>query len=258
MGFKDIFLSLSLIFFAVAALGQKVKYKDLFLLLDNKQYSDGEPFLKKFLKDNPDHPNALLYRGIIFQEKSNKDDVLKQTEVLQHHIDSAIIFYEKAYKEIDEKEIKRNDEYYENYKRRDLRTGDFAIKLSDIQFDIEKKIQGVKERRTRSGLLKEYFTAAEGLYGKASGEFKALQSNYASAKELLLRSDEGTINSLNRVASVFDSCLTAFKNYKSTSQLLGKTGYNQVLHLQAIKDFTNDGLIPCDFTQDDLKLWDYT
>src|SRR6185295_2160842 len=111
MGFKNIFLSLSLVLFAVAAFGQKVKYKDLFLLLNSKQYADAEPFLKKFLKENPDHPNALMYMGIVYQEKSNKDDVLKQTELLQRHIDSAVLFYDKAYKEIDEKEIKRNDEY---------------------------------------------------------------------------------------------------------------------------------------------------
>jgi hypothetical protein len=101
VGFKSILLSLSLIFFAVLAHGQKVKYKDLFLLLNGKQYNDAEPFLRKFLKDNPEHPNALLYMGIIFQDKSNKDDVLKQTEQLQHHIDSAVIYYDRAYKEID-------------------------------------------------------------------------------------------------------------------------------------------------------------
>jgi len=257
MGFKNIFLLLSLIFFAAVAFGQKVKYKDLFLLLNSKQYGDAEPFLKKFLKDNPDHPNALLYMGITFQEKANKDDVLKQTEYLQHHIDSAILFYERAYKEIDEKEVKRNDEYYESYKRRDLRTGNFAIKLSDVQFDLEKKIQGLKEKRTRSGLLKEYLTIAETLYGKANSQFKALQGDYGGAKELLLRSDEGTIKTLNRLVDVFDSCLTAFKTYKSTSQLLGKTGYNQILNLTAVKDFKSDGSSPCDFMQDDLKLWDY-
>jgi hypothetical protein len=257
MGFKNIFLLLSLVFFAAVAYGQKVKYKDLFLLLNSKQYGDAEPFLRKFLKDNPDHPNGLLYMGIIFQERSNKDDVLKQTEVLQRHIDSAVLFYEKAYKEIDEKEVKRNDEYYENYKRRDLRTGDFAIKLSDIQFDIEKRIQGLKERKTRTGSLKQYFTATETLYGKTNSEFKALQSNCDGIKELLLRSDESTFNALNRIVSVFDSCLAAFKNYKATSQLLGKTGYNQILTLQVINDFKNDGTSLCDFTQDDLKLWDY-
>ncbi len=257
MGLKKIFLSLILILVCVWASGQKIKYKDLFLLLNAKQYSEAEPFLKKYLKDNPDNPNALLFMGIIYHEKSNKDDVLKQTEVLKYDIDSAVIFYDKAYKAITEKEIKRNDEYYENYKRRDLRTGDFTIKLSDVQFDLEKRIQGLKEKKTRVATLRDYYQAAEALYGKSLEQFKTLQNNYPGEKELLLRSDEITIKSLERLVSVFDSCLMEFRNYKSTSQLLGKTGYNQILVLQDIRDFKKDGATSADFAQDDLKLWEY-
>ena len=257
MGLKNIFLSLTLIFVSVWAYGQKIKYKDLFLLLNAKQYTDAEPFLKKYLKDNPDNPNALLFMGIIYHEKSNKDDVLKQTEVLKSNIDSAVIFYDKAYKLMTEKEIRRNDEYYESYKRRDLRTGDFAIKLSDVQFDLEKRIQVLKERKTRVTTLSGYYGSAEALYGKSKEQFKILQNSFSGERELLLRSDEGTIKSLERLVSVFDSCMTAFKNYKSASQLLGKTGYNQNLVMQEIRDFKKDGSNPADFTQDDLKLWEY-
>src|SRR6187402_1359315 len=117
------------------AYGQKIKYKDIWGLLNTKQYESAEPFLKRYLKDNTDNPNAYLYMGIIFHEKSSKDDVLKQTTRMISNIDSAIFFYDKAYKTITEKEVKRNDEYYAMYNRRDLRTGEFGVKLSDIQFD---------------------------------------------------------------------------------------------------------------------------
>ena len=92
MGLKNIFLSLLLMFISVWAAGQKIKYKDLFLLLNAKQYTEAEPFLKKYLKDNSDNPNALLFMGIIYHEKSNKGDVITQTEALKSNIDSAVIF----------------------------------------------------------------------------------------------------------------------------------------------------------------------
>lgn len=252
-----IFLSLWLVLIAAAGFSQKVKYKDLFLLLNTKQYDVAEPFLKKFLKDNPEHPNALLNMGIIYQEKSNKDDVLKQTVLLTQHIDSAIIFYERAYKEIDEKEVKKNDEYYESYKRRDLRTGDFAIKLSDVQYDVDKRMQGLKERKTRVLLLKDQFGTTESLYAKANDSFKALQAAYGGEKELLLRSNDAVLAAITHVGNAFDSAMAAFKNYKTTSQLLGKTGYNQILNPQEIKDFKRDGSSGADFMQDDLRVWDY-
>src|SRR5258708_5581995 len=257
MGFKNILFSVGLTFVFFFASGQKIKYKDLFLLLNAKQYSEAEPFLKKYLRDNSDNPNALLFMGIIFHEKSSKDDVLKQTEELQHNIDSAVIFYDKAYKLMTEKEIRRNDEYYENYKRRDLRTGDFTTKLSDVQFDIEKRIQGLKERKTRIRTLNDYFTSTQSLYNRSVEEFKRLQSHFSTEKELILQSDENTIKSIDRIASVFDSCLATFKNYKLTSQLLGKTGYTQMLDMQELRDFRRDGSNPVDFMQDDLKLWDF-
>jgi hypothetical protein len=42
-----------------AAHAQKVKYKDIFGLLKTKQYEAAEPFLRKYLKENDDNPNAF-------------------------------------------------------------------------------------------------------------------------------------------------------------------------------------------------------
>ena len=99
-------LILLLFFIIPAANGQKVKYKDIFGLLSTKQYEPAEPFLKSYLKETTDNPNAFLYMGMIYQEKAAKDDVLKQTRRTVSEMDSAILYYDKAYKTITEKEIK--------------------------------------------------------------------------------------------------------------------------------------------------------
>jgi hypothetical protein len=254
---KPVFFLVCFLMTGYFTLAQKVKYKDLYLLLNAKEYAKAEPFLKKYLKDNDDNPNAFLFMGIIYQEKVNKADVLKQTEIFISNADSAVIFYDKANKTITEREIRRNDDYYEAYKRRDLRTGDFGIKLSDIQFDLEKRIQGLKEKKDRVKSLKEYYVTAEMEYQIANARFKKVQDAYPGLKEYYMQSDEKTVSLLKHIMDAFDSSTNAFTNYKSTSQLLGKTGYNQVLDLQEIKDFKKDGIDLTDFTNDDLRLWDY-
>ena len=243
--------------FLNAAIGQKVKYKDLFILLNAKQYDQAEPFLRIYLKENDDNPNAYLFMGLIFQDKSIKNDVLKETEILVNNLDSAVINYEKAYQQIDEKELKRNDEYYQAYNRRDLRTGKFGVQLSDIQFDLEKRMQALKERKGLVTSLKEHFSSTSALYAKSQFLYKDVQLKYTQMKTLYLRSNDTTVLDLKRIVLTFDSCLSAFKKYQETSEKIGKTGYNQEISYRDIMDLSKDGTTPADFFANNLELWDY-
>jgi hypothetical protein len=249
--------SLVLLFIVPAAEAQKVKYKDVFALLSTKQYELAEPFLKRYLKENDDNPNAYLFMGIIFQEKAGKTDILKQTRLAIAYMDSSILFYDQAYKLIDDREVRRNKEYYQSYNRRDLRTGEFGVKLSDIQFDIEKKKEGLRERIDKVKMTRHYFSLADSMYKKSNALFTSLQKTYPSERQLYLRADETTVKSLQSLVARFDSCTKAFDTYKTSSSTLGKTGYNQTFQLMEVTDFQKDGADLADFYQEELKVWDY-
>src|SRR5687768_4777588 len=243
----SLFQFLLLSFIVSTSFGQKIKYKDIFGLLNTKRYEEAEPFLKRYLKETDDNPNAFLYMGIIYQEKSTKDDVLKQTKRALAHMDSAIFFYDKAYKAITEKEIKRNDEFYQAYNRRDLRTGEFGVKLSDIQFDLEKKIEGLRERKDRVKMVKHYFSLADSLYKKSNALFKSIRDAYPEEQSFYLRADENTLKKLNALSVRFDSCVKVFDNYRSSSTTIGRTGYDQALSLHEINNYATDGVSPANF-----------
>lgn len=246
-----------LLFLISSAFGQKAKYKDIYALLIAKQYEQAEPFLKNYLLENNDNPNAFLFMGNIFQEKSFKNDILKQTTLAIANMDSAILYYRMAHQSLDDREIRRNQEYYKPYSRRDLRTGEFGVKLSDVQFDIEKKIESLSERIDLVTRVNHYFALADTAYHSAHHLFISLQENYPSVRQLHLRATEKTVKDLSTLAVRFDSSMKAFENYQRSLSALGKTGYKQTLRIAGISDFKKEGVELADLSQDNPKIWDY-
>lgn len=258
MSRKGSLIAAFLLFQCTFSIAQKVKFKDLIELLNAKQYEMAEPFLKRYLQTEIDNPSAYLYMGIIYQENSTKNDVLKQTETLLSNIDSAIFFFEKALPMLNDKEIKRHDENYQAYVRRDPRTAEFSIKLSDIQLDIETRVKALKEKKEKVKPLKSNFIQSQKLYEKSGTLFLAIQGNYATENDMLLQSNDSLVLQLKTLVVVFDSSQLTFKNYKTILPDLGKTGYNQQQTLLKIDDFKKDGTPQTDFMINDVKVWDYS
>ncbi|MBX2966539.1 MAG: hypothetical protein KF845_10365 [Cyclobacteriaceae bacterium] len=244
----------------VMASAQKIKYKEVFGLLSTKQYELAEPFLRKYIVENGSKAEAssYLFMGIIYQEKADKGDVLKNTETSIMYADSALYFLDLAYKNINDKEFRGSSkEYYAMYNKRDLRTGEYGAKLSDVQFDIDKRITSLKERKDVVVRTKRYFSQAEDLYKRSHELYMALHKAFAGERELYFRADEGILNKLTFLSVRFDSCAKAFENYKISAGNLGMKGYNQTWKPVEIKNFKQDGVTPADFYSNDLQVWDY-
>lgn len=239
------------------AFSQKLKYKDIFALLSTNQYEAAEPFLKKYLKETTDNPNAYLYLGFIYEQKSSKEDVLKNTGQALTTIDSAIMLFTKANSMITDKEIKKEKDYYAMYSQRDLRSGTFEIKLAHIQYDLQKRVDALRERIDKIKMVKHYFNEAETGYKRCNEIYISLQQAYPGLREFYLRADDRTIAQLKELSALFVATTKAFENYKVSLGNLGKTTYNQKWNVNEISDFKTEGNQPADFYQNDLLIWDY-
>lgn len=239
----------------LSAEAQKIKYKDLFVLLSAKQYTEAEPFLKKYLKDNTDNPNAYLYMGLILEDKAAHVDVLKETDRYVSLLDSAVLYFGLAAKGMTEKEVSRNEDYYQMYNRRDVRSGKFGVKHSDVVLDLETRMK-LKDRARQAVSLKAKFKGAEGAYLKSLKYYQGIQSLFPDMKHLYLQSDDSLIQRLNHLALLYDSCHILFNDYKAIAKTMGRIGYNQDLNPQDITDFKRTEQ-PADFYADDIKIQDF-
>ncbi|MEO9873020.1 hypothetical protein [Ekhidna sp.] len=138
------FLLLSVLSWSLAA--QKIKYKEIYPVLAAKQYDVGIPRLIEYMaiEENINEANANLQMGLWLHERFMKLDDNESNQLTQIG-DSALFFLEKAKGLIDVKELKKKDDYYQSYLRRDLRSGKFLIKVSDVHLDIENKMDEIQK-----------------------------------------------------------------------------------------------------------------
>ena len=239
---------------------QKIKYKDLFFLLDTKKYDEAEPLLRQYLADekNQDEANPNLQMAFIYHDKADKTDVIEQTEAFIGYADSAVLYYDRALLLLDEKEVsKKNSEYYQAYQRRDIRTGKFGIKLTDVQFDLENKKKGLVEKKEYVGEMKGYHDETLTSYAEALDVFKKIKAEYPTEKILYLRSGADLQENLTRLTDLAGKALDSYRKFESTLKKVERSGYNPALHMYDIKDYDKDGMLMIDLKEDNIDYYAY-
>ncbi|MDN4164310.1 hypothetical protein QWY31_02290 [Cytophagales bacterium LB-30] len=246
-----------LLLLSLSAQAQKIKYKDLFPLLNSKSYEPGEKLLKQFIAKEPDHANAHLQMGIMYETFTDKLDVVKEKDQFMIWADSSIMMYKKAATLIDEKELKRNDDLYQAYNRRDLRTGKFEIKLSDVQLDIEKAVAALETRKKNVEGINLYFEQLKFHYNEADQVYSFLFDAFRKDMNLmLLMADAPILEKLNKMVLHFDSVLFYQKKYSEASKAV-RANFNQGFVYEEIKGLAPSSLVITNFYSNEIRLNDF-
>jgi len=199
------------------AAAQKIKYKNLFPLLDAKNWEQAAPLLQAFLQKEPEHPNANFQMAKYQEHLANQAHAITDT-LFDVRLDSAQEYYKKAYGLITEKELRKRDEYYQVYNRRDLRTGKFGIKLSDVQLDIERK--------------QEYLAKLKTLGQQARTALDSVQQAYAANGQLSDSLNTVFDGNLNHLYLRGEALLPLMERYIMHDKVLAR---NWAIYRQAIE-----------------------
>jgi len=241
------------------SIAQKIKYKDLFPVLNSKNYAEGGPKLRQFLSDpkNAEEANPNLQMGLMLEDQFLKYDFIEDSTRIYETSDSAILYFNKSISLIDDKELKKKDEYYQPFFRRDLRTGEFGIKVSDVHLDIEKKIEAIQDRtetvRTINSTLRkvaaEQEVAAEG--------YRRLTDKYSSYNTMLLAVSQQENAIITAVKTYGANAKRDAEDIKELATKLGSTKYQTDIQLLPIAKYGEDGLTQPDIMTGEISMWDY-
>ncbi|MEM9328251.1 MAG: hypothetical protein AAGA85_21465, partial [Bacteroidota bacterium] len=229
--------------------GQKVKYKDIYPDLEARKFNKVESDLTTFLANpkNDEHANAHYQMGLIIEAKFLLHDIMTDTTELFQMGTSALDYYAKSKTLIDEKEVKKNEEYYQAFYRRDLRTGDFGIKVSDVHLDIEEKVDALENRITAIRSLHGSVQRLTSLEEEMLNAFNQLVDGSGDYPDYLMRSDLEAISGLGDLQGLFRSFDEVATSTVQAGEELEVEDYFKSVAYTPIDDFVRlDPLFPQD------------
>ncbi len=239
--------------------GQKIKYKDLYPQLAAKNYEEAGAQLIQYLSDpkKGEEANPNLQMGLWLEDRFLKYNVVDDSSKVYEVGDSAVFFFEKAKSLIDEKELKKNDEYYQSFFRRDLRTGKFGIKVSDVHLDIENKVEAIETRIASVKDMHRMVSEIEDNQSAAMNQYKEITQQFAKYNNLLIGADAEIQEQLNQVELSGKQAVGKAKDVQGLAKELGSDKYIQDPELKTIANYGVDGMNASELRSGTISIWNF-
>lgn len=251
---KSIILTMVMgLLLSVNATAQK-KYEDIYMGMSNmtliQQYSE----LMEFQRQSPQFANTYIQLGIISKNLMILTDPLRDIETAQFWADNAVLFFGnfKAYYEAGD--VRSNSDYYAN-----LRIPQAGKRLAEAEvFDfVEKNLRLCQSFKDSTLLAYRAIEKSKMYYNRCITTFRDICLKYPNQNEALLQHDEQLQSMFSRLGSDIDSCVEAFKAYKTVLKAYPIMNYRQLYDLENIETFRLDGITNSNFYDNRFTMWDY-
>ncbi|WP_296619583.1 hypothetical protein [Marivirga sp.] len=236
---------------------QRIRYKNLFPILQSKDFTSAEPQLLKFLEDNDDEANAYFYLGEIIVSKLDTVIIFPSTEKYDSMANLAISAYKKSISLVDDREIRKNDNYYAAYNRRDLRTGKFGIKISDIHLDYENKIKEITNKKELIAELHKLKDKSFQEYEQFAKIVNSFYEAYPDESAFVLRANSPDKEDLKEVIDHYNEFINGYTKFSKKLKSLNHPRYNPQLNIIEIESWYGLKLIQSDFKTFIISIQDY-
>jgi hypothetical protein len=232
---------------------QAQKYKDIFPQIIAADEDVAFDILYNYLLTDFDHPNANLRIAKIYIDRYKQADVLRDYERALALAEQAKFKLIKSKVTIDEREVKKNEEYYMGV----LDDGQFSF--AAISAFIDSEAAAANEFAEKVPPIYKEFTRSVEKYDEAVKSFSDIVGSHASLKELYLLYNQDLSRQLAKLSSDYDSTKVYFDNYLALRDAYKVNAVKQTYSEQPIKVYRLDGLVTqINFLQPKVTLWDYS
>lgn len=252
---KSKLLLLLFIIITQTAIAQEyTNYKDIFPLLstidDRKAYS----ILLQYQKLDPEHANTYYQLGLISRKWMREYDPLTESKNVLFFIYNAKLYFGLCQKFMDDKEIRRNGEWYPEVP---LREGERKKLFEDATSLVDSLVADVEEFERHYLQILEYYTKSVNFYNQCIATFMDINRADNKIKDIYLTADNELITTINHLRSDYDSTIFYFDAYRQAIAAYPIGNYNQNYTIKTIGTYRLHGLTSSNFLKDEVPLWNY-
>ncbi len=239
--------------------GQALKFKEIYPLIEAKNYDDAAARLQEYLIEEPDDPAANLQLALIYERRYKNCHPIYQFELAISYAEKAKDRFLKASLLVDEREIRRKGKrYYTNLARPDDR-GRMNVEYSYVRSKIDSAYIEIDNFVRNVPTIHRNFTRGLQFYDKSMNRYTGITAEYSSPLDLYLLFDASLRDELNNLRSDYDSTLFYLNNYLIASENYPVTENKQSLSVKKINNYRIDGYnIQNDFLAGSILVWNYS
>lgn len=233
---------------------RNLRYKDVYKAVLEKSKEETYSMLLIYQKQDPYFPNTYFQLGLIAQYWSKDYDALTDIKDVNFFIYNTDLFFGLANAKIDEKEIRKNDDYYQNASNfKDLE----KLNFEDVKSYVNEQIVANNEYKKNVEIVTNFYNSSIDHYNYCINIFKEINQHNLKIKDIYMTADEEFFKELDKLENSFDSTIYYLQNYQTAIKNYPIKEHKQKYQLYPIETYRLQGLTSSDFLKDKIPLWDY-
>ena len=248
------FLLASLVINKAVVAQKNLRYKNVYKTVLENTREEAYSMLLIFQKQDPFFPNTYFQLGLIAEYWSKDYDALTNIRDVRFFIYNTKLYFGLAKSKIDDKEVRKNDEYYVNTERF---KGIDKLKFEDVNFFINDQLDANTIYEKNVEIIINYYNSSINHYNNCIKIFKEINSNNRKIKDIYMTADKDFLSKLDELKNSFDSTIYNLQNYQTAIKNYPIKEHRQKYKLYKIKTYRLHGLTNSNFLDEEIHLWDF-